>query len=73
MTIQHIDAVYENGVLRPKEPLTITEGTEVRLTITTVDEDYDPLEAVIGIGEGPPEGDGARHHDQYINRKRGSP
>jgi hypothetical protein len=29
-----------------------------------VDEDYDPLEAVIGIGQGP--ADGADQHDHYI-------
>ena len=39
----------------------------VRVTITPADEDYDPLEAVIGIGDGPP--DGAENHDKYIYGK----
>ena len=49
MTIT-IQATYENVVLKPKEPLGLVEGTEVRVTLSTVDEDYDPLEGVIGIG-----------------------
>jgi predicted DNA-binding antitoxin AbrB/MazE fold protein len=74
MTIT-IDATFENGVLRPKEPLTLTEGMEVRVAITPVDEmpvdkHYDPLEAVIGIGDGPP--DGADNHDKYIYGKLGT-
>jgi predicted DNA-binding antitoxin AbrB/MazE fold protein len=63
MTIT-VEATYENGVLRPKQPLVLPEGTEVRLAITLLDEDYDPLDAVIGIGDGPP--DAADNHDQYI-------
>lgn len=63
MTIT-VEAVYENGVLRPKQPLALTEGTEVRLTISPLEEDYDPLDAVIGIGDGPP--DGADNHDKYL-------
>lgn len=62
MTIT-LDATFENGVLKPKEPLVLTEGTEVRLTLDVLDEDYDPLEAVIGIGDGPPEGNSADNHD----------
>jgi len=59
-----IKATYENGVLKPKEPLTLDEGTEVELIVHPVDREYDPFEAVIGIGDGPP--DGADHHDKYI-------
>jgi predicted DNA-binding antitoxin AbrB/MazE fold protein len=33
MTIT-VAAIYENGVLRPRQPLELAEGTEVRLTIT---------------------------------------
>lgn len=33
MTIT-IAAIYENGVLRPRQPLELAEGTEVRLTIS---------------------------------------
>lgn len=60
-----VEAVYENGVLKPKRPLTLPEGTAVHLTVNPVD--YDPLEPVIGIGEGPP--DGADCHDKYIYGK----
>lgn len=62
-----VEATYENGMLKPKQPLTLPEGTEVRLTITPVDEEYDPLEAVIGICDGP--ADGAANHDKYIYGK----
>jgi len=62
-----VEATYQNGILKPKQPLTLAEGTEVRLTITPADEHYDPLEAVIGIGEGRP--DGAENHDKYIYGK----
>ena len=60
-----IKATYENGVLKPKEPLTLDEGTEVELIVHPVDEEYDPLEAVIGIGASG-RTDGADNHDHYI-------
>ena len=63
MTPITIEAVYENGVLKPKEPLALAEGTQVRVAVSTLDES-DPLAAVIGIGEGP--ADGADQHDHYI-------
>ena len=63
MTIT-VEATYENGVLKPKQPLALTDGTEVRLAISPLQEDYDPLEAVIGIGDGLP--DGADNHDKYV-------
>ncbi len=66
MTIT-VDAVYQDGILKPKTPLTLADGTEVRVTVTPATEPYDPLEAVIGIGEGPP--DGAENHDKYIYGK----
>ena len=59
-----IEAVYENGVLKLAEPLALPEGMRVRVTITRADE-YDPLSAVIGICDGPP--DGAENHDQHIS------
>ncbi len=34
MTIT-VAAIYEKGVLRPRQPLELAEGTEVRLTIST--------------------------------------
>ena len=39
-----IEAVYENGVLKPKQALTLSEGTEVRVTISPVEEEHDPLD-----------------------------
>jgi predicted DNA-binding antitoxin AbrB/MazE fold protein len=71
MTIT-VDATFENGVLKPKQPLTMVEGTEVRLTITPVDDNYDPLEAVIGIGASG-RADGAANHDHYIYATRRRP
>ncbi len=62
-----VEAVYENGMLKLAEPISLPEGMRVRLTITPADEDYDPLAAVIGIGDGPP--DGAENHDKYIYGK----
>ena len=64
MTIT-VEAVYESGQLKFKEPVVLAEGTCVRVTISPVDDDYDPLDAVIGICK---EGlrDGAEDHDKYI-------
>jgi len=62
-----VEAVYQNGILKPKQPLSLAEGTEVRLTVTPTVEVDDPLEAVIGICDGPP--DGAENHDKYIYGK----
>ena len=62
-----VEAVYENGALKLAQPLPLPEGTRVRLTIAPADEDYDPLAAVIGTCDGPP--DGAAHHDKYIYGK----
>jgi predicted DNA-binding antitoxin AbrB/MazE fold protein len=60
-----LEATCENGQLKFKEPVPLAEGTTVRVTITPVDEDYDPLDAVIGICKGGPR-DGAENHDKYI-------
>jgi predicted DNA-binding antitoxin AbrB/MazE fold protein len=64
MTIT-VEAVFKNGTFRFKKPVRLADGTVVRVTITPVDEDYDPLDAVIGICKGGPR-DGADKHDQYI-------
>jgi predicted DNA-binding antitoxin AbrB/MazE fold protein len=32
--IQHVEAVYEDGVLRPLEPIALAESQRVRLTIS---------------------------------------
>ncbi len=66
-----VEAIYENGVLKPKEPLRLAEGAEVRLIVCPADEVHDPLEGVIGIGDSG-RMDGAANHDHYIygTRKR---
>ncbi len=66
MTIP-IEAVFENGTSRPAEPVSLPEGATVRLTIAPVDETSDPLAAVIGSCDGPP--DGAGCHDRYVYGK----
>ena len=70
MTIT-VDAVYENGQLNFKKPVKLAEGTCVRVTINPLDEDYDPIDAVIGICK---EGlrDGAENHDKYLYGDLGS-
>jgi predicted DNA-binding antitoxin AbrB/MazE fold protein len=35
----HVDAVYENGVLRPLEPLPLEEHQRVRITISSISSD----------------------------------
>jgi predicted DNA-binding antitoxin AbrB/MazE fold protein len=60
-----IKATYENGVLKPKEPLALIEGAEVELLMTTLIDDQDPLATVIGIGHSG-RTDGADQHDHYI-------
>jgi predicted DNA-binding antitoxin AbrB/MazE fold protein len=37
--INHVDAVYENGVLRPFEPLPLEEHQRVRITISSISDD----------------------------------
>lgn len=76
MSTRHIEATYENGVLKPSEPLDLPAGSRVQVTIVTGEEQEkrdrkeDPLADVIGIGEGPP--DAADNHDQYIYGKPNS-
>jgi predicted DNA-binding antitoxin AbrB/MazE fold protein len=60
---QTIDATYVNGVLKPRKPLNLEEGADVRITVES-DPD-DPLAAVIGIGTSG-RTDGADQHDHYI-------
>jgi predicted DNA-binding antitoxin AbrB/MazE fold protein len=66
-----VEATFENGQLKFKQPVVLAEGTAVRVTITPLDEDYDPLDAVLGIGDSG-RTDGADNHDHYIygTRKR---
>ena len=71
-----INAIYENGVFKPQEPVRLDEHTEVEVSIRTevpVDA-ADPTgwkaaEALIGfIIDAPP--DMAEHHDAYLRGER---
>lgn len=57
-------ATMINGVLRPDKPVDVPDQTRVQVTVEPIKKD--PLEDVIGIGEGPLRGDGAEQHDHYI-------
>ncbi len=59
------DAIYENGVLKPKKPLTLADGARVRVTLSSAEGERDPLADVIGIGASG-RSDGAANHDHYI-------
>lgn len=61
-----VEATYENGVLKPNQPLTLAEGTEVRLTISPIDGNYDPLEAVIGVCKEGLDISLAERHDELL-------
>jgi predicted DNA-binding antitoxin AbrB/MazE fold protein len=61
-----VDAIYENGLLKPKEQLALAEGAEVRLTIEAPEEDHDPLDEVIGICTEGPEISLAERHDDIV-------
>ena len=61
-----IEAIYENGVLTPKQPLALAEGTEVRVTISPLAEDADPLDEVIGICTEGPDLSLAARHDELL-------
>ena len=67
-----VEATYEHGSLKPVQPLALTEGARVRLTIedstTQSGELFDPLADVIGIGDSG-RTDGADNHDKYIYGK----
>ena len=64
-----VEARYEHGTLRPVQPLDLTEGARVRLTIedscADSGEPFDPLADVIGICSGG-HPDGADNHDKNI-------
>jgi predicted DNA-binding antitoxin AbrB/MazE fold protein len=61
-----VEAIYENGVLKPKQALALAEGTSVRLSITTLQEEDDPLDAVIGICTEGPDISLAERHDEFL-------
>lgn len=43
--IQQVEAVYENGVLRPLAPITLNESQRVKITIVGPDAGQDLLDA----------------------------
>jgi len=61
-----IEATYENGVLKPKQPLELPKGAEVRLTVLANEDDVDPLDAVIGICKEGPNISLAERHDEFL-------
>ena len=61
-----VDATYENGVFKLAEPVPLPEGALVRLTVTPVDDDYDPLDDVIGICKDGPDVSLAQRHDDFL-------
>lgn len=68
MTIT-VEATFENGVLRPKEPLDLVEGAEVQVTICAVEDaqtEADPLDEVIGICTEGPDISLADRHDEIL-------
>jgi predicted DNA-binding antitoxin AbrB/MazE fold protein len=65
MTIT-VEAVFQDGVLKPKGPVVLAEGAEVRLTITPLDDRDDPLADVIGICDQGPDLSLAERHDEIL-------
>ncbi len=70
-----VDAIYENGVFKPEQPVKLEEKTKVHLTIEKAEpapaaDDDDPTgwktaEELIGCIKDGPE-DGAENHDKYL-------
>jgi predicted DNA-binding antitoxin AbrB/MazE fold protein len=68
MTIT-VEATWEKGQLQFKQPVALADGTPVRVTITPLGEDEDPLAGVIGqCASG--RTDGAANHDKYLYGQR---
>jgi predicted DNA-binding antitoxin AbrB/MazE fold protein len=70
-----IDAIYENGVFKPEQPVALKEKTRVHLVIEDAAqpaEDDDPTgwkaaESFVGFIKDAPEGEPiARDHDKYL-------
>jgi len=71
-----IEATYENGVFKPKEPIELEDKSEVRLTVESKPKIYDDKEdptgmktvkSFIGFIKNAPEGVPiARDHDKYL-------
>ncbi|MEX0717289.1 MAG: antitoxin family protein [Planctomycetaceae bacterium] len=65
-----VDATWQDGVLKPNEPVRLPDGALVRVSIFLPDDEADPLADVIGIADGPASGDSADEHDRYIYGER---
>jgi predicted DNA-binding antitoxin AbrB/MazE fold protein len=61
-----VEATYENGVLKPKRPLRLAEGSQVQVTIRAMGQPRHPLDEVIGICDEGPETSLAERHDEII-------
>ena len=78
MTI-NVDAVYEDGVLKPERPLALKDKAKVHVTIEAMAEeatakDDDPTgwkaaDELIGFIKDGPKGPIGEKHDEYIYRK----
>lgn len=75
-----IEAVYERGVLRLKEPVALADGTIVEVTIRTSEPsvgDKTPAEILSTIASLPVEGDGqpfsGRDHDKILYGEKPKP
>ena len=57
-----VEAIYERGVLRLKEPIQLADGTEVEVTVVTREivrsSEKSPAEILAAIAALPLEGDG---------------
>jgi predicted DNA-binding antitoxin AbrB/MazE fold protein len=73
-----IEAVYERGVLRLKEPVALADGTVVEVTITTdVSSGETPAAILSAIASLPLEGNGepfsGRDHDKVLYGEKNTP
>ena len=73
-----VEAVYEKGVFRPKEPVPLTEGSTVELTFETpsLDRPTEPLvKALLEIArmpsKGPKDGFSGADHDRILYGREG--
>lgn len=69
MTLQ-IEAVYEQGMLRPLQPLRLAEGTQVALTLVAPPAQRAPYEILAAIAALPLEVEreerAGREHDRFL-------
>ncbi len=79
MTI-HCAAVFESGVLRPKEPMALPEGAEVEISVEYArppdQPPRTPAQMLAAIAALPREGDGdtstSVHHDRVLYGEKGA-